>query len=168
LQGRADVDPKRIGIWGASYGGYLTALALGRNSDVFAAGVDMHGVHDRLPPVTPEQLAHAIVGDGVTEAELRHALKVEFESSPISAVATWKSPVLLIHGDDDRVVDFNQTVDLGRRLAEKGVSVEELVLTDDVHDALLWRNWRKAISRTAQFFERVLQAKPPRSSSSSS
>ena len=161
LQARADVDPRRIGIWGASYGGYLTALALGRNSDVFAAGVDMHGVHDRLPAVNPAQLAHAMVGDGITEADLRQALKVAFESSPISAVATWKSPVLLIHGDDDRTVDFHQTVDLARRLAGKGVTVEELVLTDDVHDALLWRNWRSEISATAQFFERMLQAKAP-------
>src|SRR5262249_39766890 len=46
LQGRADVDAKRIGIFGGSYGGYLTALALGRNSDIFAAGVDIHGVHN--------------------------------------------------------------------------------------------------------------------------
>ena len=53
LQKRADVEPRRIGVWGASYGGYLTALALGRNSDVFAAGVDIHGVHDRLPAINP-------------------------------------------------------------------------------------------------------------------
>jgi dipeptidyl aminopeptidase/acylaminoacyl peptidase len=39
LQSRDDVDAKRLGIWGGSYGGYLTALALGRNSDMFAAGV---------------------------------------------------------------------------------------------------------------------------------
>ena len=46
LQGTPGVDPKRIGIWGGSYGGYLTGLALARNSDIFKAGVDMHGVHD--------------------------------------------------------------------------------------------------------------------------
>ncbi len=157
LQSRPDVDPGRIGIWGASYGGYLTALALGRNSDVFAAGVDLHGVHDRMMQVTPAQLARAMVGDGVTETELRKALKVQFDSSPIAAVPTWKSPVLLIHGDDDRVVDFRQTVDLARRLLEKGVKVEELVLPDDVHDSLLWRNWRKATAATAEFFERLLR-----------
>jgi dipeptidyl aminopeptidase/acylaminoacyl peptidase len=164
LQSRADVDPARIGIWGASLGGYLTALALGRNSDVFAAGVDMHGVHDRLPAVSPDQLARAMVGDGITESDLRQALKVAYESSPISAVATWKSPVLLIHGDDDRTVNFHQTVDLRRRLLEKGVKVEELVLPDDVHDALLWRNWKTSITAMAQFFERTLQVKPARSS----
>lgn len=157
LQSRPDVDRNRIGIWGASLGGYLTALALGRNSDVFAAGVDLHGVHDRLQAVNTEQLARAIVGDGITEADLRQSLKVAYESSPISAVGTWKSPVLLIHGDDDRTVNFHQTVDLKRRLLDKGVKVEELVLPDDVHDSLLWRNWTKSISAMAQFFEKTLK-----------
>ncbi len=164
LQSRPDIDPNRIGIWGASLGGYLTALALGRNSDVFAAGVDLHGVHDRLPTISSEQLARAWAGDGITEADLKLWVKIAFESSPISAVPTWKSPVLLIHGDDDRTVNFHQTVDLRRRLLERGVKVEELVLPDEVHDALLWRNWTKSINAMSQFFERELAAKPTRSS----
>jgi dipeptidyl aminopeptidase/acylaminoacyl peptidase len=157
LQTRSDVDRSRIGIWGASLGGYLTALGLGRNSDVFASGVDVHGVHDRLPAINATQLAHALVGDGITEADLKQALKVEFESSPISAVATWKSPVLLIHGDDDRTVDFRQSIDLRRRLEEKGVRVEELVLPDDVHDSLLWRHWIASVTAMARFFEETLK-----------
>jgi dipeptidyl aminopeptidase/acylaminoacyl peptidase len=160
LQGRADVDRRRIGVWGASLGGYLTALALGRNSDVFAAGVDVHGVHDRVAAINPAQLAHALVGDGITESDLRQALKVQFESSPISAVPTWKSPVLLIHGDDDRIVEFRQSIDLKRRLEEKGVHVEELVLPDDVHDSLLWRNWIASVKAMANFFEKTLRPDP--------
>src|SRR6266581_5446365 len=46
LRGRADVDGARVGLWGGSYGGFLTALGLARASDQFAAGVDLHGVHD--------------------------------------------------------------------------------------------------------------------------
>ena len=157
LQSRSDVDRNKIGIWGASLGGYLTALALARNSDVFAAGVDVHGVHDRLQAINTTQLAHAMVGDGITEADLRQALKIQFESSPISAVSTWKSPVLLIHGDDDRIVEFRQSIDLKRRLEEKGVHVEELVLPDDVHDSLLWRNWIASISAMSKFFEKTLK-----------
>jgi dipeptidyl aminopeptidase/acylaminoacyl peptidase len=157
LQSRPDVDPNKIGIWGASLGGYLTALGLGRNSEVFAAGVDVHGAHDRIPAITTEQLARAIAGDGVTESELRQSVKVAYDSSPIAAVATWKSPVLMIHGDDDRTVNFRQTIDLRRRLLEKGVRVEELVLPDDVHDSLLWRNWTKSISAMARFFEQELK-----------
>jgi dipeptidyl aminopeptidase/acylaminoacyl peptidase len=159
LQSRPDVDPARIGVWGASLGGYLTALALARNSDVFAAGVDVHGVEDRLPAVNTTQLAHAIVGDGITEADLKKALQVQFESSPISSVPTWKSPVLLIHGDDDRTVEFHQTIDIKNRLTEKGVKVEELVLPDDVHDSLLWRNWKKSITAMAEYFEKTLGSK---------
>jgi dipeptidyl aminopeptidase/acylaminoacyl peptidase len=159
LQTRPDVDARRIGIWGGSYGGYLTALALGRNSDVFAAGVDIHGVHDRIPTLNPELLARAMVGDGITEADYKQVLKVAYESSPIAAVATWKSPVLLIHGDDDRNVQFHQTVDLKRRLLERQISVEELVIPDDIHDFLLWRTWRTVASAAGDFLERKLMNK---------
>jgi dipeptidyl aminopeptidase/acylaminoacyl peptidase len=161
LQARPDVDARRIGIWGGSYGGYLTALALGRNSDVFAAGVDIHGVHDRVPAVSAEQLAHAIVGDGITEADYKQALKVAYESSPISSVATWRSPVLLIHADDDRNVQFHETVDLKRRLQAKGVSVEEVVIPDDIHDFLLWQSWRTVTTATGEFFERQFMSRGP-------
>ena len=67
---------------------------------------------------------------------------------------TWKSPVLLIHADDDRNVEFRQTVDLEQRLLEKGVSVEELVIPDDIHDFLLWRSWQKVTTATGAFFEK--------------
>ncbi|HET7617505.1 MAG TPA: prolyl oligopeptidase family serine peptidase, partial [Vicinamibacterales bacterium] len=108
LQARADVDPTRIGIWGGSYGGFLTALALGRNSDLFAAGVDIHGVHnwDRQGRAAPN-LGAALAEDGITLDDLKAAARVTYESSPISAVDTWKSPVLLIQADDDRNVEFH-------------------------------------------------------------
>jgi dipeptidyl aminopeptidase/acylaminoacyl peptidase len=157
LQARSDVDARRIGIWGGSYGGYLTALALGRNSDVFAAGVDIHGVHnwDRQGRGAPN-LSAALAGDGITEADLREAARVTYESSPISAVKTWRSPVLLIHADDDRNVEFHQTVDLEQRLLEKGVNVEELVIPDDIHDFLLWRTWVKVTTAGGGYLERML------------
>jgi dipeptidyl aminopeptidase/acylaminoacyl peptidase len=146
LQARPDVDPKRIGLWGGSYGGYLTALGLGRNSDLFAAGVDFHGVHDwptdnwdgkNIPPDL-NKLAH--------------------DSSPVTAVDTWKSPVLFIHGDDDRNVYFTQTVDLTARLREKGVEIEQLIFPDEIHDFLLHRDWLAAYHATADFFDRRLKA----------
>ncbi len=157
LQRRPDVDPRSIGIWGASYGGYLTALGLGRDAEVFAAGVDLHGVHDRLPGVNPNTLAHALVGDGLTEDELKAALDVEYKSSPISTIDTWRSPILFIHGDDDRTVDFRQTIELRSRLVAKGVKVEDVVLPDEVHDSLLWRSWVKTAKAAADFFDQTLK-----------
>ena len=153
LQARADVDPKRIGIWGGSYGGYLAALALGRNSDVFAAGVDIHGVHLRQPSIPVTEAPRAML-DGVGEERLKQMVDTAWRSSPVSSVPDWRSPVLLIHGDDDRNVRFEQTVDLAVRLRAKGVDVEELVIPDDIHDFLLFRNWVKVGQATGDYFEK--------------
>jgi dipeptidyl aminopeptidase/acylaminoacyl peptidase len=159
LQGRDDVDVKRLGIWGGSYGGFLTALALGRNSDVFATGVDIHGVHNwARQGGAPPNLAAAMAGDGISEDDLRAAARVTYESSPISAVGSWTSPVLLIHGDDDRNVEFHQTVDLEQRLRAKGVTVETLVIPDDIHDFLRYHSWRTVAGAVAGYFERTLLA----------
>src|SRR5205085_3969395 len=118
LQSRADVDPKRIGIWGLSYGGVLTAQALARNSDIFAAGVDLAGVH--------------LWGNSV---DLKN---VAYQASAISQIEKWKSPVLLIHGDDDRNVAFSQTTGLVQLLRAHNVYHELIVFPDDVHYSLLF------------------------------
>lgn len=143
-----EVDPKRIGIWGGSYGGLLTALALARNSDVFAAGVDFHGVHD---------WSALIGGRGAEDApDYKEAVKLAFESSPVASVAGWKSPVLLIHGDDDRNVPFGQTVDLVQRLRRQNVEFEQLIFPDEIHDLLLWKSWVSGYKAGAEFFNRKL------------
>lgn len=143
------VDARRIGIWGGSYGGLLTALALGRNSDVFKAGVDMHGVHNWItqygPGLTNQQLRYE-------KGDLQRALAVAWNSSPVAAVSTWRSPVLLIQGDDDRNVYFHETVDLARRLSAAGVPHEELVLPDEIHGFLRHRSWATADSATVAYF----------------
>jgi dipeptidyl aminopeptidase/acylaminoacyl peptidase len=151
LQSLPIVDAKRIGLWGGSYGGFLTALGLARNSDIFAAGVDMHGVHD-----WSVFLPHWENHPGAPDA--KEAEKLAFDSSPDAAVSTWRSPVLLIHGDDDRNVPFGQTVDLAQRLREQHVQFEELIFPDETHDFLLWKDWIKAYTATSDFFDRALKA----------
>lgn len=149
LRARADVDPKRIGLWGGSYGGYLTALGLARASDLFAAGVDLHGVHD---------WNHVIKGfipayDSVYYAR-RAALA--YRSSPLYFIKSWRSPVLIIQGDDDRNVPFTESIYLVEALRKQGVPVEQLVFPDEVHDFLLHRHWVAAYRAAADFFDRKL------------
>jgi dipeptidyl aminopeptidase/acylaminoacyl peptidase len=151
LRGRSDVDGKRIGLWGGSYGGYLTALGLSRASDLFAAGVDIHGVHDWnveirnwTPSYDPEARADAA--------------RLAWESSPISSVKTWRSPVLLIQGDDDRNVQFSQMVEIADALRKQGVEYEELVFPNEIHDFLLHKTWLAAYSAASDFFQRRLAA----------
>jgi dipeptidyl aminopeptidase/acylaminoacyl peptidase len=159
LQSRPDVDPARVGIWGGSYGGFLTAMALARNSDVFAAGVDFHGVHDWTRPLPEEYKLSAALGDGITDQDVDQLLKVEWQSSPDSHISGWKSPVLLIQGDDDRNVQFHQTVDLAQRLRKQGVYFEEMVLPDEIHDFLRWHSWVKGDSATVAFLDKELKHK---------
>ena len=150
LQSMPQVDRSRIGIYGGSYGGYLTALALARNSDIFATGVDIHGVHDW----TSERAASLLAPRYEKPADLQRALDIAWKSSPVSSINTWRSPVLLVHGDDDRNVRFSQTVSLARRLEKQGVIMEEIVIPDDTHHMMRHANWVLVDSATASWFER--------------
>jgi dipeptidyl aminopeptidase/acylaminoacyl peptidase len=152
LRSLPSVDAKRIGLWGGSYGGYLTAMGLARNSDLFAAGVDMHGVHEWW-----SEARHWQPTLGEDAPDLVAAKKLAFESSPISTISQWHSPVLLIQGDDDRNVPFDQTVDLVQRLRAQKTPFETIVFPDEIHDFLLWRSWVRAYGATAEFFDRVLK-----------
>jgi dipeptidyl aminopeptidase/acylaminoacyl peptidase len=136
LQTRPDVDPNRIGIWGLSYGGLLTSEALARNSDVFKAGVDLAGVH--------------LEGSSLDPAS------VSYKSSAISAVDGWKSPVLLIQGDDDRNVAFQQMTGLIQLLRQRDVYYELIVFPDDVHESLLHSRWIYALGRMETFLHKFL------------
>jgi dipeptidyl aminopeptidase/acylaminoacyl peptidase len=151
LRSLPQVDGARIGVYGGSYGGYLTALALGRDSDLFAAGVDIHGVHD-FTSGGGRRLGMDEWRYEPTDRD--EAAKVAWESSPVSAISTWKSPVLLIHADDDRNVRFSETVDLARRLTAAGVPFEELVIPDDTHHFMRHANWLTVNAATAAFFDR--------------
>jgi len=157
LKGRPDVDPAHIGLWGGSYGGYLTALGLARASDLFAAGVDFHGVHDwtvRNAANAPGNAA--IVDSAVNEPARQEAARVAFASSPMSSVRSWHSPVLLIHGDDDRNVNFTETISMAAALRQQGVYFEQLIIPDEIHSFLRHQSWLRGYHAAADFFKRKL------------
>jgi dipeptidyl aminopeptidase/acylaminoacyl peptidase len=157
LQQAPGVDPKRIGIWGGSYGGLLTALALARNSDIFKAGVDFHGVHDWSRSVARQAGPRL---DRYEKGDLAEAMAVAFKASPDADIGTWTSPVLLIQGDDDRNVHFAEMIDLANRLEKKGVDVEQMVIPDEIHGFLRYASWLKADTATEAYLTRKLGAAP--------
>jgi len=153
LRSRRDVDPKRIGVWGGSWGGYLTALALARASDLFTAGVDLEGVHnwnleipDWVPADNPQRQPAAE--------------RLAFESSPLAYMKTWKSPVLLVQGDDDRNVAFREMIQLVEALRQYHVPFQQIVFPDEIHIFLLHSNWLKAYHAASDFFDRYLGREP--------
>lgn len=153
LQSRPDVDPDRIGLWGGSYGGYLTAMGLARASDLFAAGVDIHGVHDWNVVMTGFRPSYE-------PEDYPEFSQLAYDSSPMAFMDGWTSPVLLIHGDDDRNVPFSETVDVAEALSRRGVEYEQLIFPDEVHGFLLHRNWVAAFESTLSFFDRKLKQRP--------
>lgn len=142
LRARSDVDPARIGVYGASYGGLMAALALARASDYYAAGAVWGGVFDWRPAFSaagPEAMASA------------------YRSSPVASIETWTSPTLFVHADDDRVVPFSQTIDMVRALRQRAnADIECLVLPDEQHDFMRSESWARAFSATSDFFDRRL------------
>jgi dipeptidyl aminopeptidase/acylaminoacyl peptidase len=144
LRRRGDVDPARIGIYGMSYGGLLTALALARDSALFAAGVDCAGVFDWSP---------AFSGAGVPESLRRTAAA----SSPLAAIEQWRSPVLLVHADADLVVPVEQTLALERTLrATGGAECETILLSGESHDLLRHASWLHFFEATVAWFSAKL------------
>jgi dipeptidyl aminopeptidase/acylaminoacyl peptidase len=129
---------------------------LARNSDIFKAGVDLHGVHDW------SRLMDEFTGKPATRFEKGdrdQALEVAWASSPDAAIDGWKSPVLLIQGDDDRNVRFQDTVDLARRLEARNLPFEELVLPNEIHGFLRHASWIRADAATVDFLARSLGVK---------
>ncbi len=141
LRDRDDVDAERLGVWGLSYGGWLVGQALSRNSDVFKAGMIFAGVQMRSASLDPNDLA--------------------YQSSPAYNIDRWTSPVLVIHGDDDRNVEFSQTVGLIQLLRAHDVPYELIVYPNDTHYYQRFSRWTKAFHAVDDFFDRVLIRKEP-------
>lgn len=134
----------KIGVYGGSYGGYLTAMALAKNSDVFKVGVDIHGVHMRIKePGAPSSLS---------KSEL-----TALQSSPSYWVDGWKSPVLLIHGGDDQNVPFQHSIDLYNRLKSRNVEVETMIVPDDTHHWMVFGNLLNVKKATFNFLNKHLK-----------
>lgn len=143
-------DPNKIGLYGGSYGGYLTAMGLAHDSKLFAAGVDIHGVHDWTINLADIQAATKYE----KAPDYNLALKTAWESSPVAAMNSWKSPVLIIHADDDRNVRINQSTDLIQRLNKLKIENETILIPDDTHHWMKYSNAIKVYQATADYFVR--------------
>lgn len=147
------VSSAQLGIYGGSFGGYLTALALGRHPDLFAAGVAWHGIYDwtywQKNPA-PGEMGFTPWGVPLADPD------VVWQSSPLAHTESWRSPVLLVSGDDDRNVLFDETVTLAQALRKDGVATETMVLPNEIHGFLRYNSWLRVAQRTAAFLERHL------------
>jgi dipeptidyl aminopeptidase/acylaminoacyl peptidase len=146
LQGRKDVDARKVGIWGASYGGLMTALGLARASKDIAVGVDYAGVYNWDTML-------ASVGVPVEPGE---ATRRGFDSSPIATIDQWHSPVLVVQADDDRNVPLQQSLELIEDLRLHHVEHDEIIMPNEIHDLARYSSWIALFKATDAYLNRHL------------
>ncbi|HEX3915140.1 MAG TPA: prolyl oligopeptidase family serine peptidase [Steroidobacteraceae bacterium] len=147
LQDRKDVDPHKIGIWGASYGGLMTALGLARDSKDIAVGVDYAGVYNWDTML-------ASIGVPVDPGD---ATRRAFESSPVATIDQWHSPVLVVQSDDDRNVPLQQSLELIEDLRLHHIDHDEIVIPNEIHDLARYSAWIALFKETDEYLNRHLQ-----------
>jgi dipeptidyl aminopeptidase/acylaminoacyl peptidase len=146
LRGRQDVDSHRLGIWGPSYGGLMTALGLARASDALATGVDYAGIHNWSTFLSS-------VGDPI---DGRDANRQAVESSPIATIDQWHSPVLLVQADDDHVVPFQQAAELIEGLRSHNINHDVIIIPNEIHDMARYSSWMMLFNAADVYFDRQL------------
>lgn len=147
LRGRDDVDARHVGIWGGSYGGLMTALGLARASDAIAVGVDYAGVYDWASML-------AVLGAPIEDAK---AKAIAIASSPVATIDRWRSPVLVVHADDDRNVPVQQSTQLIQDLEAHGVEHDTILMPNEVHDLTRYASWMQLFDATDRYLARYLK-----------
>ena len=145
LRGRQDVDSHRLGIWGASYGGLMTALGLARASDALAAGVDYAGIYNWSTFLSS-------VGEPIDGGD---ANRRAVESSPIATIDQWHSPVLLVQADDDRDVP-HQTTELIEDLRSRNIDHDVIMIPNEIHEMARYSSWMMLFNAADVYFDRHL------------
>lgn len=135
LEAQGIADPKRVAIYGASYGGYATLAGLAFTPDLYAAGVDYVGVSniftlmETFPPYWElfRQMMYVQVGDPEKDKELLR------EVSPLFHVEKMKAPLFVAQGANDPRVKKSESDQIVKALRDRGISVPYMVKEDEGH-----------------------------------
>ncbi|MGH2534531.1 MAG: prolyl oligopeptidase family serine peptidase [Thermomicrobiales bacterium] len=149
------VDPKRIGVFGGSYGGFAVLSCVSRLPDYWAAAVDIVGPSNlvtfaKAVPPTWRRFMADWVGDPYTEADFL------LERSPITYVDQITAPLFVIQGANDPRVVKPESDQIVERLRARSVEVRYDVYEDEGHGFTKRANELKAYRDTCEFFEQYL------------
>ena len=128
-------DPKRIAIYGGSYGGYATLAGVTFTPDLYACAVDYVGVANlftfmkTIPPYWKPYLDqfHEMVGDPVKDSLLLR------EASPVFHADKIKAPLFIAQGANDPRVNKDESDQMVAALKARGIEVEYMVKADEGH-----------------------------------
>ena len=145
-----DIDPERIGIYGGSYGGFITLMALFKNPGVFKAGAALRSVTDWAHYNHP--YTSNILNTPATDS------LAYFKSSPIYHAEGLQDNLVILHGMVDTNVQFQDVVRLAQRLIELGKDNWEFaVFPQEGHGFVEPSSWTDEYKRIFKIFEENLK-----------
>ena len=153
-------DPKRVGIFGGSYGGYATLAGVAFTPDLYAAAVDLFGpsnlitLMDSIPPYweAGRQMFYQRMGNPTTPDG--KALLVE--RSPLTSAGKIKTPLLIAQGANDPRVNHAESEQIVIALRDRGFPVEYILIPDEGHGFARPVNNMASIMATEIFFAKYL------------
>lgn len=151
-----EVDARRIGIWGRSFGGYLTVQCLVHHPELFAGGVNIVGVFDWVAyhAFTTDRFPGSWIVARLGRPEDELALYAA--RSPLGAIDRLARPVLTLHGAADANVPVDEAFKLTRALVDAGKEFEQVIYPDEPHIFVRAATWRDALRRMERFFARYV------------
>ncbi|TMC46510.1 MAG: alpha/beta fold hydrolase [Chloroflexi bacterium] len=149
-------DPARIGVYGGSYGGYLTLMSLALRPDRFAAGVSVVGVVSwkTMAETTRGDLRDYLLrefGDPVKDAELYR------ERSPLTHASKIRAPLLILQGENDPRVPRSEAEQVVKVLRDGGKTHEYHVYPGEGHGFRVTENRIDSVRRALDWFDRHLR-----------
>jgi dipeptidyl aminopeptidase/acylaminoacyl peptidase len=158
LKATGYVDPKKIGITGGSYGGFMTLMAIGKAPEVWSAAVERYGIISWLTMLKHSdpllnQYLRSLLGDPEEDRKVYEA------ASPISFIRDAKAPLLVLQGDNDIRVPREEAEQVVEILKGEGRTVEAHYYANEGHGFDKRENQIDAIRRTVEWFDRYLKAK---------
>ncbi|HEV2379798.1 MAG TPA: prolyl oligopeptidase family serine peptidase, partial [Terriglobia bacterium] len=160
LKATGYVDPKRIGITGGSYGGFMTLMAIGKTPDVWAAAVELYGIINwssmlkSSDPALNEYLK-GLLGDPATNR------KIYDDDSPITYIRNEKVPLLVLQGENDPRVPKEEAQQVVEILRQEGRTVDVHYYPNEGHGFGKRENQIDSIRRTIAWFDQYLMGKGP-------
>jgi len=156
LEATGYVNPKKIGITGGSYGGFMTLMAIGRTPDVWAAGVELFGIINWLTMLEHEdpmlqQYEKSLLGDPVKDRASYDA------ASPITYIHSVKAPLLILQGENDPRVPKEEAEQVFALLKKDGKTVDAHYYPNEGHGFAKRENQIDSIRRTVAWLDKYLK-----------
>ena len=156
LKATGFIDVKRVGIWGGSYGGYMTLMAIGKTPSVWSAAVDEYGILNWLTMLQHEdprlqEYEKMLLGDPVKDLAIYEA------SSPLKYIRNETAPLLVLQGENDIRVPREEAAQVVGILKAEGRTVDAVYYPEEGHGFVKREHQRDELTRSVAWLQKYLQ-----------